>query len=148
MRSRPPIVGSLTVAAILAALTLGVFWILRDFGPESALRRFHQAALNGRVADLQAVTVEPVVSPSVKELVASVQRTFQRGGQPPRVARTERMPRLVRSVLLYQVGGDVFVPAVWVVRREKAGWKVSASETLLATRALSQPEVTPKPAVP
>jgi len=132
--------GQIVAAAILSLVVLGVFFELRDYGPESALRRFQRAALEADDAALQLVCRQPVDSQEVLTLKANFQRLAANGAQV-RVGRVEReiRPDTVNGVQVRVT--SVVVEAIydvraghtnifWVVDHQPSGWQVNADETI------------------
>ncbi len=117
-------------AALLALVTLAVFYVLQDYGPESAIRRFHRAAQNGDVRELQRVTAEPVTNPAVGEMYNWVRR-MQRIGGRYRLARVERQPTRVYAALVYEIPNGEQYATVWVVVKPRGStlWQVAATDT-------------------
>jgi hypothetical protein len=120
--------GAPVPAILLAAITLAVFWILQDYGPESAIRRFHQAAITGDRDTLQGVSLHRIESPAVQELENDV-RTLLRGGGAYRILRMDRGPRRVSAEVVYgRPGSPVVIPMIWFVDKPEGhrSWRVNA----------------------
>lgn len=120
-------------AATLSLLTLGVFYVLQDYGPESAIRRFHDAVLKRDPVELQRVTDEDVRSQSVQQLITQV-GAFMRSGSY-QLLRMERSATQVQAAVVYRARGsrDVF-PMIWVVEKRGGLWKVNADKTMTILR--------------
>lgn len=132
--------GAYGASAILSILTLAVFYALRDYGPESALRRFHQATIDQDLQALQRVCKEDVESPAVQRLLQHVSTLIRQGarirmGFVHRENRQERVggqtttiPSVITEVRYYTAQGvqNIF----WVLDHDPGGWVVNASETL------------------
>ncbi|HZH97643.1 MAG TPA: hypothetical protein VEX38_01615 [Fimbriimonadaceae bacterium] len=118
---------SLAASAVLAILTLLVFFVLQHYGPESAVRRFHQAVLNDSARELALVTVQTPGDPDVQFLSQMV-RDSVRTGANIRLGRVEReRNRAVAEVgYVYPRGVRVIY---WVVERKPAGWMVNGKAT-------------------
>lgn len=121
--------GAVVVAAVLAFGVLGLFLRLQEYGPESALRKFHQAIERRSLGDLQRVTREDVRSPEVQSLVARVGYYMAVGGNRFRILRTDRTPNEVRAAVAYPLPGGPSPFVVWIVRRDGRTWKVDADAT-------------------
>ncbi len=115
---------------MLAFITLFTFYTFRDFGPASAVRRFHEDILSGNIQDLQDVCTVPVNSPNVGRLAAFL-KTIEESGAVPKMAGMERAPDEVQVLVLYQRDSGS-QPFVWVVTRRESGWQVNAVQTLRA----------------
>jgi hypothetical protein len=126
---------SITAAACLAAITVFVFYTLRDYGPRSALRRFHDDVRSQNAADLQQVTAEPINTQEVQRLAAVVYQIDQHRGSS-RVAAVDRDPGEVELLVLYSFGRGT-ARLVWIVDHQSNGtWAVDATKTLRASAAL------------
>lgn len=133
--------GSFAAAATVAVLTLAVFYQLRDYGPESALRKFQMAAISGDRDALQRVCKQDATGQSVQILQTTL-RQFNANGARVRMGMLNRETRIdvvqgesvkVRSVVAevrYYMPGRV-ESIHWVVDLGPAGWLVNADETLL-----------------
>lgn len=117
-------------AFILSALVLGVFWALRDFGPESALRRFHMASVNNDQGMLEDVTdFEP--NPQYAQALRSRVQDFARAGGRYELRRMDRSRTRVIAEVVYRfpfTGQQI--PSLWVVEKERGKWRVSPYETI------------------
>ncbi len=122
---------------LLAGLTLTVFASLASYGPESAIRRFHLAAVSGDAADLQVVTAQPVDQPEVVALADFVRGIAQQNGSF-QLGKVDRKSRIVVADVQYQIPGVRPVLTVWIVQKPppETRWKVNAAETLAVMRRL------------
>jgi len=126
---------SISAAGVLAAITLFVFFTLRDYGPRSALRRFNDDVRSGNVNDLQQVTVQQISDESVQKLYYLVRQIELRGGTS-RVAALNKNRGEVEMLVLYSIG-DTAMQWVWIVDHQSNGtWAVNADKTLMASEAL------------
>src|SRR5688572_14875696 len=89
MRSGKAATSSLIAAIVLALLTGGVFWVLQDYGPESALRKFHRSAINREWRELEGVVMPGSYRQNV-ELLASMVDTYARLGARYRLNSVKR----------------------------------------------------------
>lgn len=132
---------SMAAAALVAALTLGVFYQLREYGPESALRKFQMAAIAGDREALQRVCKQDVAGQSAQILTRTL-RQFNASGARVRMGMLHRETRVdqiqgdevkVRSVVAevrYYMPGRV-ESIYWVVDLGPAGWAINADETVM-----------------
>ena len=90
---------SIAAAALVATLTLGVFYQLREYGPETALRKFQMSAISGDRDALQRVCKQDVSGQSAQILTRTL-RQFNAAG-----ARV-RMGMLHRETRVDQVQGE------------------------------------------
>lgn len=120
-------------ALVLGAITLFVFYTLRDYGPESAVRRFHDDLVTGNTDDLRDVTYGGQLdSPAVSDL-ARVLKTLDRAGAGSQIADVDLSRTGVASVLVaYRTRQKPFF-VVWVVRLNSIhSWQVDANATIQA----------------
>lgn len=137
--------GTYWAAAVLAGLTLSVFAALRDYGPESAVRRFHQATLDGDEPGLQRVTKEEVRSTYVLRLRQELERLGREGarirmGFVQKEMRVDRstmaqIPSVIAEVRYYSPRGVQSI--YWVLDHDPGGWVVNATETWNFPKRLS-----------
>lgn len=124
-------------SALMAGLTLSVFALLRSYGPESAIRQFHLAAVGGDAADLQRVTSQPIDQPAVQTLAGLVKDIARQNGSF-QLGKVERSSRIVTATVQYEIPGRRPATTVWVVQKpgDETRWKVNAEETLIKMRRL------------
>ena len=121
----------MVAAVLLAAVTLGVFSVLQDYGPESAIRRFHHAVQVGDLNELQRVTKQDLREGSPAKLTAWVSNIIHAGARY-RLLRVERQPTEVYAALEYVLPNGESYPTVWIVEKERtagSSWKVDAKLT-------------------
>ena len=137
MGYHPPMSGvsraSLGAAGVLALAVAFVFYTLRDYGPESAVRRFHRAVQVRYWTDLRRVTVQPLESPSVQHLAAEVARLTQ-GTHRHRLVRMDRGRDQARAAVVYSYPGGLREVRIWIVELQGRTWKVDADKTLTTLR--------------
>ena len=121
----------LGAAAALAGVTLGVFATFQNYGPESAVRRFHHAILTGDDKELAQVVDAPNETSAVRDLRQYVTRALN-GGSNYRIVKSERSPTQVEMLALY-AGRP---PIVWVVIKARDRWRVDPYLTLQGLRRL------------
>lgn len=116
-------------AGAISILTLYVFSRLQEYGPESAIRRFHTAIFYNDPQELQRVSVEPIRSRSVISLAGQVRGMLLQGATI-QLSRMERTPDQVRAAVVYRnPKGEVF-PMIWIVERSGRTWRVNAEKTV------------------
>jgi hypothetical protein len=130
-----PRMGAARIGAALALsfVTLSVFYVLQDYGPESAIRRFHRAVRIGDSNDLARVTEQPIGSPPVQELIAWVNQMNFIGARY-QLLRVERQPREVYAALAYVAPNNENYATVWVVEKRGTSWKIDAARTATILR--------------
>jgi hypothetical protein len=129
----------IAAAVVLAAVTLLVFAVLRDYGPESAIRRFHHAVEVGDLSELRRVTLQNSESEPTARLinwVANMEGLHARY----RLLRMVRQGRVVYAALEYELPNGERYATVWVVRKpprergEAESWLVDAQDTVTILR--------------
>lgn len=111
----------------MALITLAVFSTLQDYGPESAIRRFHAAIASDDGPELQQVTEQSIQAPQVRYLATWV-RLLQQQGYRYQLMRMDRSPTQVRAAVVY-TAGNIVRPMIWVVEKKGHTWKVDAVKT-------------------
>jgi len=126
---------SFAAALLLSAITLATFFVLRNYGPENAIERFHDAAVNGDVVEIARVTSQTPDSLSVRELVTEVYN-LRRAGASPDVEDVKRSPNQVVVWIAYRIPGELReVDIRWVVKLGPASnWLIDAQETLSSSQ--------------
>lgn len=119
---------SLAAAGVLAALTLVVFYLLQNFGPESAIRRFHHGAGRGDLSEMARATLEDPSSDSFRFL-AEIVREYGRRGAQVRLGHVERGLGRAIATVDYVMPADYYT-MIWVVDKKPAGWFVNTTETV------------------
>lgn len=129
VKSRRDQIVNYGAAAVLALITLGVFAVLQDYGPESAIRRFHAAVMQDDPIELQSVTEQNVRTPAVRELAVQVRSFLSTGSY--QLLRMERSPAQVRAAVVYtsRTTHEQF-PMIWIVEQRNHVWRVDANKTL------------------
>lgn len=119
----------LFASATLFLLVMVVFVVLRDYGPEAAVRRFHRAAVLSEWDDLERISTHARGSNSARQLAALVRSYTVAGAQlsPRRVDRSQG-GRVIAEIA-YVMPGRVNT-IFWVVRKEPSGWLIATDETL------------------
>ena len=119
---------SVLTVAVLAGGTLTVFGRLQNYGPQSAIRRFHLAVAEDNSADLQRVVLQPVTSPDVLELKKGVMILTSNG--PYQISRMDRRPGEVAVAAIYSLPPPQTLVVIWVTVKDGRDWKVDAKKTL------------------
>jgi hypothetical protein len=125
---------SIIPAFVLASIVLFVFFRLQNYGPQSAVRRFHQAIEARDSRELQQVVDEPVESASVRTLLATVTVLLRNG--PPGLLGARGSSTEERLLITYRDEiGNPF-PIVFIVTKNPTdrNWKINASKTTNALK--------------
>ncbi len=129
-------VPGLASATVLAAVTLGTFAVFQNYGPESAVRRFHRAvATNDPSVIPQIVLTDPNGS-AVQDLKRIVAGAVH-GGADYRIVKSERSSEQVEMLALYPGGLRI----VWVVTKKRGQdrWRINPYLTIQGLRRLGMP---------
>ena len=129
MRSGKAATASLISALVLVLLTAGVFWVLQGYGPESALRKFHRAAINHEWRDLEEVVTPGSYRQNV-QLLASMVETYARIGARYQLGRVRRSSNRVIAEVFYSFPNNRSDPVFWVIEKVRDGWRVNVNETV------------------
>lgn len=123
---------SFIAAALLTVVTLTTFLILRNYGPENAIWRFHNAAFQGDIVEITRVTMQPPDAPAVIKL-AQLVRYLRREGALPDVQEVQKSPSQVVVWIAYHLPDESY-EIRWVVDLGPAStWVIDANETYEST---------------
>ncbi|RYG25512.1 hypothetical protein EON82_06870 [bacterium] len=122
----------LVAAAVLAVVTLTVFGVFQNYGPESAVRRFHHAVAHNDLGEMAQVVTQGVDSTAVTQLVSIVKSALAKGSGYYRILTSDRSERQVVMLARYEGAR----PIVWVVVKARDRWRVDPYLTLQALRRL------------
>lgn len=120
---------AIAAAASLAVVTLSIFALQQNYGPDSAVRRFELAVREKNLQALQASTTDPIDSFQVGYLVDTI-RQIQASGGSLRTVRTRREGRLASVQTSINLPGGRSMDMVWIVVRQDGAWRVDARGTL------------------
>ncbi|MCB0826335.1 MAG: hypothetical protein KDC26_09110 [Armatimonadetes bacterium] len=120
---------SVVSAGVLSVLTLATFAYSRDRGPESSVRRFHQAIVSRDLKELERVTVKDK-SDALNYLVQSVDGMIQRSDAVV-LDRVEQSGRDAYIDVKYRfpMNRGIFTLR-YVVVLDGRRWKIDARQTL------------------
>ncbi len=119
---------SILSAGVLAALTLTVFGFAQSSGPESAVRRFHQAVREQRWRDVQALLTTPIMEPTASQLVQYVSLNL-RNSSSVELRRIQIRNRVGEVYAVYRGPNGGFASLPFVVVRSADGWRVDPEMT-------------------
>ena len=119
---------SLIPALVLAALVLAVFSQLQNYGPESAVRRFHEALLTNNESEVEDVLFQPADPVAVANIANRIYPWFLQGAHI-RLRDLQRNPTTVFVSVVYHTPDNKAGYYVWVTEKTPTGWKVDASAT-------------------
>jgi hypothetical protein len=118
-------------AALLAVLTLSVFFLLQNYGPESTVRRYHEAVAKGdRVTQDQLIEETPD-NPAAVQL-SSLLTGIRRVADGYRPVNMDRKPGSVLLEVAYIRGNGIMARLPWIVHKRPGWnrWRISATDTL------------------
>ena len=121
-------------AAVLASLTVGVFYQLQDYGPESAIRRFNELSINDNDEGLKTVIADNAQLHSIFFLKQKLKEWYQ-DGATMQLAQMERSENEVRAAVLFTIPAEPDYPLgtqwamIWVVVRRGKSWLVDVNKT-------------------
>lgn len=120
---------NLVAASVLAVLTLSVFYLLREFGPESAVRKFHRAVLSRNYAQLNEV-IHSETDPVELDYLASRVWNFAATDGRFQIRSLQRSTDQVTAEVEYSFPNRALVVTTfWVITRESSAWKVNVNAT-------------------
>lgn len=133
-----PTLGWLT-SILLSLVTLFVFFTLRDYGPDSSVRKFHLAA-----EDLNREEAAPLVYPdfnssSTQELWSLVAGLMANGRTNFEIAHYQRKANQAAIAVRYRFPNGEQRTLIWLVNRIEGKWRIDTRETTLAARYLMSP---------
>lgn len=120
--------GSVGAALVLSLLTLGVFALARDKGPESTVRRFHVAVAEGDSSAVMRLMTDGE-RVSGRELRAIVSSLVSQGARV-QLGRVQIDGRLAYVDVAYLNARNQVVWALrYVVKKDDLRWQIDAGET-------------------
>lgn len=135
LRSRQS--GSWIAAGLIATLTASVFFVLQNYGPESTVRRFHEAVVRKNFSELSRVSSGSIrqatdrveLDPATAMLWNFVTDLVAQGARL-RLRDVQRGPGFVWVAVYYVVPGRAPVALPWLARHTPQGeWKVDTLAT-------------------
>ncbi|MCA0359632.1 MAG: hypothetical protein LCH41_01125 [Armatimonadetes bacterium] len=135
--TRPVSRGTWLAAAVLVVLVLAVFFVSRDTGPESTVRRYHQALANADTTGTRALQTDdsqlagPLLDSNVRRLIVESQEI--------QLGRVRREGRTAYVDVVYRIPQSGSMMAVrYVVEKPGLRWRIDAPETLSLLRRMLQ----------
>ncbi|MFY9233571.1 MAG: hypothetical protein WAO58_03835 [Fimbriimonadaceae bacterium] len=117
-------------AALLGALTLAVFFILQNYGPESAVRRLHEAILRQDPGVFSQVVQEPLGS-EPSQAVAAILVRLVPAADSYKLVTMDRQVSEARLGMAYLRRGRLIGSILWVVdKRGSRTWRINATKTI------------------
>jgi hypothetical protein len=140
MLGRKRRLSAIVTSAILVALTVSVFAKLRDYGPESTLRRFHVAALSNDLATMNATIKEGSNEGNVYWLRGFLRELSRQGTLPRIIGQRGDVNSVAVEVAYILPNTTQGMVMVWKVDRVGRTWKINVDKTAQAIReSMGQP---------
>ncbi len=118
---------SFLAAAALAVLTLATFAVAADRGPESAVKRFHEAIKEGDEAAIDQVLVGSPDGADQARLIGVVRQLLTIDSRVE-LGRVASIGREATVDVRYPIRGGSFVR--FVLDQQQGRWQVDAKKTL------------------
>ncbi len=133
-----PTLGWLT-SILLSLITIFIFGTLQNYGPESTVSKFHQAA-----RELDREQASQLVNPGLEsaptqELWRFFAGFMANGRTEYRQVHYERQANQAAIVVQYRFPNGEQRSLIWVVKRQGGKWLIDTRETTLAARYLLNP---------
>lgn len=123
-------------AVVLSFLTLAVFAYSKDQGPESAVRRYHQAVIN---RDLEAVRKMETGDGQYGNELPRVVGQLTSESQSVSLGKVQKDGRRAYVDVIYTLSGQRGIMALrFVVDKPEMKWRVQSDETVRLLSRMSQ----------
>ncbi len=126
MKEKSNIAGYVS-AAVLAGITLVLFGRLQDVGPQSALRKLHQAFAENDAQLANSVVAEGIDSPYMKNMLPFLIPLLKNSNGYELVDAKRPRAFFVMAVEYRTRSGNV--PFLWFLQDKGGVWKVNAQAT-------------------
>jgi hypothetical protein len=121
-------VAPILVSILLVVLTLGVFALSANRGPESAVQQFHSRLLAGDSGTATEFLAGPE-SPAGRRLASTVV-SFLDGSKEVRLASVDKVGTEARVAVLYSYGNNRVRMIPFVLEKVNSRWLIRADATL------------------
>jgi len=126
---------SLVPAALLSIVVGGSFFVLRNYGPESTVRRFHFAVLKNDAQTLRNISIGD--DTTVLALATKLRRLFSDRAQISLGRVNDDDPNHVLAQFIYRTR-DYTYTINWALEHRRSGWMIDAETTLNGPLFLQQ----------
>jgi hypothetical protein len=110
-----------------------IFFPLRNYGPQSAVRRFHQAVASNDLRQIAQFAEESTNDPALAELSVFVYANLRYA--QPRLIAVQPEANRAKVLIQYQNWRGASQPVVFFVDQTTAGrWKVNSTATVTALK--------------
>jgi hypothetical protein len=124
----PKQISSYFAAAGLAAITLITFFVFRNFGPQSAVRRLHLAVAQLDRDEINRLTLDPLAgSPETQEVISFV-RELALQNVSFEIVTVSRVHQQARVTVQYRLGrySDT---RTWIAQQKENEWRIDCRAT-------------------
>jgi hypothetical protein len=128
--SQPRPIYSYVSAAVLALVTIFTFYVYRNFGPQSVIRRFHIDAVRGNTSDLDRVCTEPLSSSEATNRLYLFVRGLVRRNVTYEIRDIRRLRHVVLVTVEYRRPDGAGLYVVWHVLQGPSDWRIDCDATL------------------
>ncbi len=128
MKPKPLSVGSVLASGALALVVMLVFFVLQDYGPESAVRRFHEAIVRHDNETLKRVTKGSLETEVAQFELTAVEQVLKAGARY-QLVRTDHRAGWVGAEVVYRSPNGQTGTIYWVVVKDGPTWKVDPEAT-------------------
>lgn len=129
----------LVPAALLSLLVLGVFWTLRAPGPESVLRYFHIAAVNGDFRGMAAVSVQNANPATIVGFQREIASIAQVGGRYEVRKIVRKKGYAIAEVSYFVPFNRRNYPLLFIVEKHGRHWLINPDRSSDYMRQISGP---------
>ncbi len=130
-----PTLGWLT-SILLSLVTLFVFGSLQNYGPDSVVQQFHQAAAERNQAKVQELVDPDFDSAATQELWALTVGLMASGRTEYAITNHQRKANQEVIVVRYRFPNGELRTLLWGVDRKGGSWVIDTRQTTLAARYL------------
>ncbi len=128
---------NIIAAGSVAAIILAIFFRFQEYGPESTLRKFHEAAARGDEQELGRLVDQ--TNPEVARALEIQVNEFLRAGARYQLVSMDRSPGQVIANVRYVMPRRGYeIPMVWIVVQRGHVWRIDALKTLNYVRRAMQ----------
>jgi hypothetical protein len=131
---KPPL-SAWVASGALCAITLFVFGVLQDYGPEAAIRKFHTALSDKDPREIAYLSYPPStvpgeLTPSASELTNFVYGNFIFNHATVQLYAMSRRPEKAAAVVTYRFPNGREWAMTWIVRKTDRVWKIDTDATV------------------
>jgi len=116
-------------AVLLTLLTVTVFFLFQNYGPESAVRRFQEAVAAKDPREVTDICVTGASQPTIARLAGWIEQ-LQNDGAVTVIRGMDRQPTLVLIQTVSELHDGRGVAITWVVKKQTDGWKIDPEGTV------------------